>query len=369
MRGLRGAPRGSVRREGHDVAERLRTYLIVAAQAGVAAGLAWFVASGVLHNPQPMFAPAAAVGTIAAAVGNRVRRTLELIAGVIVGVLAGNGIVEVIGVGPVQTGVVVTLAIMAAVLVRGSGAVMTQAGSTAVLLGTVSAKAPDLAVPRTANALVGAGVALVVVLLILPLNPVRTVHRTAGPTLRGLADGLSGCARALADHDARQADDALGRLCDLETQEQDTLGLIGAAQEVAVLSPWRRRRLGIMRRYEQTAAHLDRAYTNSREMAHWSVSAIRAGEPVPPSLTASIEHLSEAVRCLHREFLVGKEPEHTRSLLRQAARELDETCDAGVDFAAEVVVSKLRVIVSEVLQGCGVPQEEANRQAGLVTEI
>ncbi|WBB66107.1 FUSC family protein [Micromonospora sp. WMMD812] len=366
---LRRVPPGKVRREGQDLVERLRTYLIVAAQAGVAAGLAWFVASNVLHNPQPAFAPAVAVGTIAAAVGNRSRRTLELVAGVLVGALVGIGIVELIGVGPVQTGVVVTLSVTAAVLVRGSGAVMTQAGSTAVLLGTVSANAPDLAVPRTANALVGAGVALAVVLLILPLNPLRAVHRTAGPALDSLARELSGCAKALADHDVRRADEALGRLCGLEEQERSTIELIGAAREVAVLSPWRRRRLGIMRRYEQTAEHLERAYTNCREMAHWSVSTIRSGEPVPPGLPASIEHLSEAVRLLHREFLVGDEADRTRARLLQAARELDEACDAGVEFAGEVVVSKLRVTVTEVLQASGVPQEEANRQAGLVAEV
>ena len=38
-------------------------------------------------------------------------------------------------------------------MIRGGGAVMVQAGSTAVLLGTVEPNAPDLAGPRTANAL------------------------------------------------------------------------------------------------------------------------------------------------------------------------------------------------------------------------
>lgn len=101
--------------------ERLRTYLIVAVQAGLAAGLSWTLAHTLLHNPQPLFAPAAAVGTIAAAIGNRVRRTVELLVGVILGVLAGDLIIQLIGSGPVQTGLVVALAISVAVVFRGSG--------------------------------------------------------------------------------------------------------------------------------------------------------------------------------------------------------------------------------------------------------
>ncbi|MFJ8828929.1 hypothetical protein [Micromonospora aurantiaca] len=67
-----------------------------------------------------MFAPAAAVGTIAAAIGNRIRRTAELLGGVIVGVLVGDLIIKLIGAGPVQTGLVVALAISLAVAATGA---------------------------------------------------------------------------------------------------------------------------------------------------------------------------------------------------------------------------------------------------------
>ncbi|SCG54863.1 FUSC family protein [Micromonospora halophytica] len=109
---------GTLRREAREAYERLRTYFLVAVQAEVAAGLSWFVASSVLHNPQPLFAPAAAVGTIAAAIGNRIRRTAELLAGVSLGVLAGDLIIEVIGAGPWQTGLVVALSISVAAVFR-----------------------------------------------------------------------------------------------------------------------------------------------------------------------------------------------------------------------------------------------------------
>ncbi|MFD4208865.1 aromatic acid exporter family protein [Micromonospora tulbaghiae] len=167
----------AARREAREAYERLRRYFIVALQAGLAAGLAWYVASTLLKNPQPLFASAAAVGTIAAAIGNRIRRTAELLGGVILGVLVGDLIIKVIGAGPVQTGLVVAFAISLAVVIRGSGAVMVQAGSTAVLLGTVEPNAPDLAVPRTANALVGGGVAVAAPG---PVAPLRERRRPPG---------------------------------------------------------------------------------------------------------------------------------------------------------------------------------------------
>ena len=215
----------AARREFREAYERLRRYFIVALQAGLAAGLAWYVAGTLLENPQPLFAPAAAVGTIAAAIGNRIRRTAELLGGVIVGVLVGDLIIKLIGAGPVQTGLVVALAISLAVVIRGSGAVMVQAGSTAVLLGTVEPSAPDLAVPRTANALVGGGVAVVVALLLLPVNPVRVVHRAAGPTLDLFAKELTATANALAAGDARTAGAALERLSDIARSRARAAGL------------------------------------------------------------------------------------------------------------------------------------------------
>ncbi|WP_406038683.1 FUSC family protein [Micromonospora sp. NBC_00898] len=357
-----------MRREGQDAYERLRTYLIVAAQAGLAAGLALFIARDVLHTQQPLVAPATAVGTIAAAIGNRARRTLEVIAGVILGVLVGRGLIEVIGGGPVQTGLVVALAISAAALFRGTGAGMVQAASAAMLLGTVSPGHANLAVPRTANALVGGVVALAVVFLIMPLNPLRVVHRAAGPTLDVFARELTATAKALTERDVQQAENALQRLCTEEAERRKTTEMVAAAREVAVLSPWRRRRLGIMRRYEHAAEHVELAYTNSREMVHWAVSTIRAREPVPAGLPAAIEPVGQALRLLHRDFLAGREPDRARARALQAIKEVNEACAEGLEFSGTVVVSQLRVVVSELLQASGLPKTEANQQAGLTAE-
>ncbi|MGW5082587.1 FUSC family protein [Micromonospora echinospora] len=326
----------AARREFREAFERLRRYFIVALQAGLAAGLAWYVAASVLKNPQPLFAPAAAVGTIAAAIGNRIRRTAELLGGVIVGVLVGDLIIKLIGAGPVQTGLVVALAISLAVVIRGSGAVMVQAGSTAVLLGTVEPSAPDLAVPRTANALVGGGVAMVVAL---PLNPVRVVHRAAGPTLDLFASELTAAASALAARDAGAAEAALTRLEAAEVERKQTTESVGAAREVTALSPWRWRRRAPLRRYQNAAAHLELAYTNSRNMVRRVVALLEAGEPVPRALPVAVERFGQSLRLLHRDFLAGRAPDIARVRAREAAEQAGRARAAGLGFSGTIVAS------------------------------
>ncbi|MFF4888492.1 FUSC family protein [Micromonospora chersina] len=355
----------AARRQVQEAYERLRRYFIIALQAGVAAGLSWYVANTLLHNPQPLFAPAAAVGTIAAAIGNRVRRTAELLGGVILGVLVADLIIKVIGNGPVQTGLVVALAISAAVVFRGGGAVMVQAGSTAVLLGTVEPNAPDLAVPRTANALVGGGVAVVVALLLLPLNPVRVVHRAAGASLDIFAHQLTVTAEALAAGDPGRADAALQRLRTAEAERKETTEIVAAAAEVASLSPWRWRRRSQLRRYAHAATHLELAFTNSRNMVRRVVALLDAREPVPPDLPAAIETFGQALRLLHRDFLAGRTPEIARSQALHAVEAGRRARSAGLGFSGTIVASQVFIAAGELLQASGLTKAEADRMAGV----
>ncbi|MEH0841705.1 FUSC family protein [Micromonospora sp. CPCC 205711] len=362
----RGVRPALVGRESREAFERLRTYFIIAVQAGAAAGLSWFIADDVLHNPQPLFAPAASIGTIAAALGNRIRRAAELIAGVIVGVLTGQLIIEVIGTGPIQTGLIVALAISSSAVIRGGGAVMVHAGSTAVLLGTLSAE--NLAAARTVNGVIGGLTAIAVALLILPANPMRVVHRSAGPTLDIFARDLTAVAQALEQRDVQQAEGALQRLIAAEEQRNKSVEMVAAAAEIAVLSPWRWRRLGILRRYQQASKHLQLAYSNSREMAHWVASTVRQREPIPASLPVSIERLGQAVRLLHRDFLASREPDLARARAQQAIDGINQACAEEIGFCGMVLVSRLRLAISEVLQASGVPKAEANQQAGLAAD-
>src|SRR3954465_4435563 len=99
--------------------QRIRGGLMLAVQAGVGAALAWFIAHDLIGRPSPFFAPIAAVITLASSVGQRLRRTTELVLGVAIGIGLGDSIILLIGTGPWQIGLIVLLAILFATAVGG----------------------------------------------------------------------------------------------------------------------------------------------------------------------------------------------------------------------------------------------------------
>ncbi len=344
-----------VRRAGRASRRRLEAYLIVAVQAGLAATLAWLVARAVLGNQDPTFAPAAAVGVIAAALGNRARRTVELIIGVLLGVFVGDLLIETLGTGPWQTGAVVFLAAALAAAARGTGALMTQACGTAVLIATVAPTTPDLEWPRTTNALVGGAIGLLVVLVIAPLNPMRTVRRVADPALNGFALEMTATAEALACADARATEEILSRLRAAKPRVGRINEAVTAAQEVVRLSPvrWHRRRT--LAAYGRALEHLDRAFRNSRALVRRAGTALRDREPVPAGLPAAVERIGEAVRILHCDLLAAREPVRARSKVLQAVRDAGEACRQDIGFSGTIVVAQLRTMANDMLRATMCP--------------
>ncbi|MGW5557843.1 FUSC family protein [Micromonospora sp. NPDC003944] len=340
---------------------RLRTYLIVALQAGLAAALAWVVAHEVLGNPEPTFAPAAAVAVIAVSLSNRAPRALELVAGVVLGIGVGDLLIGLFGTGPWQTGVIVFLAITGAVLVRGTGALMTQAGGTAVLIATLTPTAPDLELPRTINALVGGVAGLFVMLVLLPINPLRTVRRAAEPALDLFAREMTASAQALVEADGDHAQAVLDRMRAADPKLKRLTDVANAAEEVVRFSPvrWRRRRA--VAAYRGGVTHMERAFRTSRGLVRRIVTTLRDGEPVPPGLPAAVEHLGEAVRLLHREFVAAQEPVQARERVLHAVREAGGACRQGLGFSGTIVVSQLRTAANDLLRATGVPRGEARR--------
>ncbi|MFG1898091.1 aromatic acid exporter family protein [Micromonospora zamorensis] len=340
---------------------RGRIYLIVPLQAGLAAALAWLVARELLGNPEPTFAPAAAVAVIAASLGSRAPRALELVAGVVLGIVAGDLLISVFGTGPWQTGVIVFLATATAVLVRGIGALMAQAGGTAVLIATLTPTAPDLELPRTVNALVGGASGLLVMLLLLPINPIRTVRRTAEPALDLFAQEMTASAEALAEADSTRAKAVLERMRDADQKLQQLSEVTTAAAEVVRLSPvrWRRRR--VITAYRDGTTHMERAFRNSRGLVRRIVTTLRDEEPVPADLPAAVEHLGEAVRLLNREFIAAREPVQARERALHAVREAGSAHRQGLGFSGTIVVSQLRTAANDLLQATGVSRDEARR--------
>jgi uncharacterized membrane protein YgaE (UPF0421/DUF939 family) len=298
---------------------RARLDVIPAVQAGVAAGLAWFVAFDLLHHVRPFFAPISAVIVLGAAAGKRWRRAVEMVVGVALGIAVGDALIAVIGVGATQITAVVVLAILASIFLGGSSVTVGQAAASAVLVATLAPPSGGIYTSRFVDALVGGFVGLVV-MAVIPVHPLARVQRDAGAALLVLSEALTAAAKALERRDlglARKALDALRRADDDYAKFRDSLTM---GQETAAVSPLRWSVRSALLRYVNVAVHIERAIRNVRVMQHWIVAVIRDQEHVPADLPTSLYCLSRAVGALREELAANVEPLRTRDIATRCGR-------------------------------------------------
>lgn len=345
----------------HDRVSRVRATLVLSVQAGLAAGISWLVAHELLGSPQPVFAPISAVGTLAVSVGQRFRRTMELIVGVAVGVAVGDLLIFLLGTGPWQLCLVVTSAILLTVFAGGSVAILIQAAATAVLIVTLSPAGHNLELPRFLDALIGGSAALLVTALLLPLNPVRVLNRAAQPALDLLANQLDATADGLRKRNRDKAHRSLEKLRDHKEELASFDEAIQGAKETATLSPARWHRRDELTHYAEAADPVERAIRNSTTLARRAVTLIEDAEQIPDPMPASMVHLAESVRLLRHEFAVGEEPERARERSLRAVKEAARAYTEGVGFSGSVVIAQVRTVASDLLVASGVTQEEATR--------
>ncbi|MGW9197670.1 FUSC family protein [Micromonospora chersina] len=355
----------AARRGGKAGRLRLRQFeviLVIAAQCGLAATLAWGLAHEVAGRPAPVFAPSAAVGTIVAALGQRARRTAELMLGVGLGLFTSDLLLRYVGFGAWQIGVVVALAIAVALLMTGhSGALVAQAGSTAVLLSTLSPVQRNLEWERIIEAGSGAVVGLVVVALLVPIDPMRTLRRAAAPLTETLTSQLREVAQALRHRDADRAVRALDQLRGMDDDLRRLHEALGGAEEVTMISParWRRRR--DVERYQRGVQYMDRVALECRGMARWAATSLQYDEPVPEELTAALERLAETIGMLQQEARRSGPLEQTRRGVLETARLVGQACRQGLESYGSAMVIQLRTAASDLLRATGYEPDTANR--------
>ncbi|NLU78882.1 aromatic acid exporter family protein [Micromonospora sp. HNM0581] len=336
----------------------LELYAILAVQAGVAAAVAWTLAHELLGHPSPVFAPSAAVGTIAAAIGRRARRTLELLVGVLAGLLVGDALIMVIGTGPWQIGTVVTLAILFALTMSRGGSVVTQAGGTAVLIATLSPIQGGLEVPRVIDAVIGA-ISAVLVVAVLPVNPVRIIQRAARPLFAALIEHLHDAADGMSRGDAAKVARARDGLFGLSSQLALLNDAVTGAQEAVAVSParWHRRRE--FEHYQRGIRYLDLAVGGGQEMLRRAATAVHDDEPIPTGLAAAVDYFGDALALLQVEAESQQHSKRSEQLVLKAVDYAAEAYDEGVGFSGSVVVAQIRTVATDLLRSIGRDEEEA----------
>jgi uncharacterized membrane protein YgaE (UPF0421/DUF939 family) len=344
-----------------DRLRRVRDNAVLAVQAGCAAGLSWFVAHDLVGHRQPFFAPVASVVALGAALGQRLRRVVELVIGVALGVLVGDALIYFIGTGGVQLALVVALAVVIAVFVRGTPVTIIQASSSAVLIATLQPPGTGLAYPRFLDALIGGGIGIVITALFVPTNPVRVAQRAAESMLTSMADGIDAVAAALDARDRAAAEEALERLRDASGELTGYEGALAASREAATISPvwWRYRNR--LTRYADSAPDLDRVVRNARVLARRAVALLRDEEPVPTELLAALDAFGSALRELARELDGGAEPLGTRELVGVAVRNAAQAQVATLGFSGAMMIGQVRFAATDLLRATGLDRVDAEK--------
>ncbi|MEV1289526.1 FUSC family protein [Micromonospora sp. NPDC049679] len=339
---------------------RVRANIGLATQSGLAAAISWLIGHDLLGHAEPVFAPLAAVGTLAASIGQRLRNTVELVVGVALGVAVADAVVAAIGAGWWQLGLVTVIAIVASIFVGGGPALVTQAASAAVLIATLSPPTTTgIYASRFFEALLGGAVSLAVIMVV-PVRPLALVRRAVDPVLDVLTASFSDAGAALAERDRSRANAALDRLRGAEDELAVMRESLQAGQESATLAPAHWNARGTLRQYVNASEFLMRAVRNGRMLSRRCVTAIDANEPLPPCLPATLTSLSESVVLLKQELRNRGEARATRDRLLEAASRAGEAYAAGVGFSGNVIIAQVRATAIDLLQATGVGPEDAN---------
>ena len=341
--------------------QRTTASLILAVQGGLAAALAWFVANNLLHHDQPVFAPIAAVITLDISVGQRLRRAIELVLGVALGIAVADVLILGIGTGAWQIGLVVALATIVIVFLGGTAAIVSQATGSSVLVATLVPPTSGIYYTRVLDALIGGVLAIGVMALLIPTNPLTVISRAFGPALDVLADSLTETAEALTARDARRADAALTRLLEGQSTIDRFRATLPESRETVTIAPLRWRERGALAQYVEAADYVERAMGNAPVLARRAVTLINDQEPIPERLPGSLTMLSNAVRELRRELADAVNPNRTGEVAVQAVRDAADAYQAGLGFSGRVIVAQVRAIATDLLGTAGLSHTDADR--------
>jgi hypothetical protein len=342
--------------------ERLRTSWRTLVQAALATVIAWTVAHEVIGHPRPFFAPIAAIVTLGVTLGQRSRRAVEVAVGVTVGIAVADLLVLLIGTGTWQLLVIVLLAMVAAILLGSGTLLVTQAAASAVLV--VTLQPPDvsgISFSRALDAAVGGATALLVSLVVLPVNVVRLIREAAEPVLAELAATLEDVAAALEARSAEAAEAALLRARGIDDELGRFREAIDVGQEGGMATMPRRAARNQVAVYAMAGAHIDLAVRNTRVLARGAMRAIATGDATPPGVSLALRELAEAVRALTVLLEApGADADVVEPAIRAAAHAtvvLEETANLSVS----VIVGQIRSTATDLLRSTGMEMADAHR--------
>ena len=353
------------------VRTRLRGRFVAILQTAAAAVAAYWLALVLLPDPRPAFAAIAAVITVGATHGQRNGRALQLVGGVVLGITVADLIIQLIGVGTWQIGVMVVLAMAAAVALGGGELLVVEAGVSAILLVALDPGAAEGFSPnRILEGMIGGASAFVVSSLLFPPDPALGPARAAQLVFVELGRSLERVAAGLAHRDPEAAEGALVDARAIDGLIRSVDEAIVAGRETARYAPPRRASRVELDRYARSMGQVDFAVRNTRVLARHALRPLREGNDVPAELHGAVLDLSHAVWELAASYDAPAHAAGARDLARRAATGADEIPETRPDLV--LIAGQVRSVAvdlvraADLVSGVGEPVDERPTEELLV---
>lgn len=355
-----------LRRRSRAGWSRVRSSMAHAALMAVCAVGAYWFAETVLGHHQPLFSSTALLIALGFQREPKLRKVAEVAVGCTVGILIGDLLLAALGRGLWQATVVVFVSVMVARFLD-SGATFTMQMSLQSVLVVLLPAAQGGPFARSADALVGGLLALVVTFL----SP-QDVRRGTARHLEGLFDSMAtvlrDLSRALRQNESRTAWMALVACRGTQGTLESIRAELKMAQEQATFNPLQRGSRSFVSDAANAADRSDLAVRSLRIVARRVVSVLDEGafdDDHRERLAAWFDDAADAVEILHRSLVEPQAEGRHRSLsvardaLGASASRLDPRELGGGSLHGEALVMLLRPMMVDLLEATGAPHDEA----------
>jgi hypothetical protein len=322
-------------------------------QGTAAATVAWVIARYVFDHHEPFFAPVAAVIALNASLGERGLNAVRLLQGVFVGILVGEVTLATLGGGYGSLALATFVAMAIATVLGGARILVAQAAVGAIL--TVAIGDPDAGLQRLADALIGAGVALVFSQVLFSPEPVALVRRAEAAALADLAHGLERTAQALERDDEELAERAMSGMREVRDRLVDLARTRQAGTRAARRSAVWRSQVAPVVRETENAGHLDLLGVSCMVLMRVAIASGPHGRRrLPRSLRALSGALAELAEApgdrATRQSAADRALVVVRQLPDRDAAESDPLAAAGM---------AVRMVAADLMTFAGVEPERA----------
>ncbi|HNV14116.1 MAG: FUSC family protein [Actinomycetales bacterium] len=324
-------------------------------QCAVAAGVAWWFASGVLHHAMPFFAPIVAVVCLGMTYGQRLRRVAEVTVGVAVGIAVADIFVGVVGSGPWQITVVVLVSMSLALLLD-AGLLLVMQSAVQSIVVTVLVPTGSQALGRWVDAVIGGVVALVFAMVV-PRAPLRRPRRQAARVGRVMARLLREAAQSAREGDVERSAQVLADARQTDPLIRELQAAADEGMSVIASTPFTRTDAGSVRSIASVVDPLDRAMRSTRVLVRRMSIAADSDIEVPDDYVDVIVALADAVDILDRVWAENRSAEFARPGF-VALAERTATLDPG-EYHTTVILAQLRSLVVDLLELSGMDHEDA----------